>query len=500
MLNYHHVEQLLIKNQLLEAHQQLVAHLKNAPQDHRAFLLLSKLHVKNRDLNKALAIIEHCITLSSMALYCLEKAKLLYFLNQPQAAKDALARATERHFDALDHDCAANLYLRLNQYQAAHQQFAKAYRLAPTQPEILLNYAISEKMCGNLDLATQLLNDCVSLNPNHYRAQLAYSEISPKTIAEDRIAQLNAILAQQQKVRNTAPVAQQYLHHALALEYEKQGEFQSAWTHFSLSKAAVSQHSRFEKDAFQEYIASVKAQLNTPLNYEPYHDIEPIFIIGMPRSGTSLTEQILAQLVAVEGLGELTALAQYLQISPDFAHNTQQLQNAYQSSSVVERYHQFYQQLSKQQRGIDKQPFNILFADLLIKAFPNAKLLILNRNRFDTCIGNMRQLFQSSSPFHQYSFSFSDICAYYDGIDDLAQHLATHYPNQVSRVSYEMLVTEPQHTMTEICAFLGLQWHSNALNFHQTQYFSATASKQQLRQPLNSRSLGKFRGIYPLDC
>lgn len=494
MTSYNQIQSYIQQRQFQAAHHALVARINSNANDHHAYALLADLNIALGNLSKALKIYDKCLSLFPCALYSLSAAKLALFTQAPLVAKRYILHLLgNTQLSGSEHDTLANILLRLNQYTDAGWHFNHAYTRSPHCPEIALNYAMHLKMSGELAQARTLLASLVQAKPSNAKCQLAYSELTPVELASTRITQLATEITVQ-----TAPLALQRLYHAQAIEYEKQENYPKAWQSFIASKQAISTEVSYSSKQMTGYVQTLGKLLDKPINFAPEQTLAPIFVIGLPRSGTSLMEQILAQL-SLQPLGETSVLPQTLRFSCDYNSNIQHISHAYEEANAIEQYRLFTaQSVAGDQRFIDKQPFHFFFIDLLAKAFPRAKFVVMKRDRTDTCIANFRQLYQTNSPFHGYSYRMQDIQAMYDNTYAFLQDAAQRHPTQIKFVNYESLVEIPQAVMKEVCQFLELDWQDNALHFYKQGYYSATASKMQIRQPLNNSSVGKYRNVYPI--
>lgn len=488
-MNYQAIQKLLEQNQIGQVHQQLVSQIKQWPNDHQAYYLLALLNIKVNNLDKAIAILEKCFSLKPLPHYLIEKAKLKFFSNHPLAAKTALKQVCIADLDdAALIDTCGNLWLRLNDYQKAAECFGRAYQLAPEQPSISLNFAICEKMQGNIDSAVSVLKDLTTRFPAFTKAQVGLSEVSDKHEAHSRVDILGKLISQFPE----RSFERYDLLHALALEHEKLNDSNQAWHHFEQSKKALSPTLVFDINAYQHFVDEVMRLSTTDIGFAAMTDIEPIFVVGMPRSGTSLTEQLLGQLENLRALGESTALPQYLGFSANYLNNVEMLKQEYRTGKACQDYRAQLIELAETKRTIDKLPFNFLFIGLLSKAFPKAKFIFVHRNSDDTVIANFRQHFQPNSPFHQYSFDFQDCTLVTQSSERLRVYFEKLLPKQVASLSYEALVANPINELTRICEFIDEGYSTSMLDFYKTNYFSATASKLQLRKPLNREGITRY--------
>jgi len=501
------VKQHLTKGALTKAHPLLVSWLQQEPNNPQAWGFLAELNLLAGDKSKALKIISKALSLAPSLPITLHLAKTALLAGDHQQCENILKDLTFNtahplSASAIELDLAANLWLRLNQPYRALSLFEQAHSLDELNTNIGLNYAICLKMAGKIQDAERLFESVIKQQPLHELAHLSLAEL--------KADKSNTIPISLEKALEQKPQSQ-YLNHAKALYLEAQKDYKAAWHSFDLSKETVAQSVQFETNAHHQFClhriqSSISEKLDafiTITSKNRNQAVDPIFIVGMPRSGTSLLEQLLATQPQLKALGELSFLPQLLNIKAGFYKQTE-LTLSDTAELLFKQYSQLLNENNQQTdmrqnniRGIDKQPFNLYFVDVILKLFPNAKIIWLVRNKFDTCVGNFRQAYQVNSPFHHYSFDWQHINACYDDFIKLGTHWQQTFNENFMRVDYENLVSEPHSQLTDLFKFLNIEAKGNPLEFHQHNYFSATASKLQLRQPLNTHSINKFKGIYP---
>ena len=144
-------------------------------------------------------------------------------------------------------------------------------------------------------------------------------------------------------------------------------------------------------------------------------------------------------------------------------------------------------------RFIDKLPHNFLYAGFIAKALPNAKIVCLRRNPMDSCLGNFRQLFAQTSPYYDYSFDIENCGRYWLMFDRLMCHWAQVLPGRILQVNYEDIVEDQTAALNAVLEHCGLPWNDACLAFQDNAAPVATASAVQVREPLNNRSIGRWR-------
>ncbi len=219
----------------------------------------------------------------------------------------------------------------------------------------------------------------------------------------------------------------------------------------------------------------------------------PVFIVGMPRSGTSLVEQIAASHSRVFGAGELHALGEIWEALS--AHNRGRPVEKWDAAfarRLADRHVGSLQALGKGAvRIIDKMPDNIFFLWLIAALYPSARIILCRRDLRDVCLSCY---FHHFTDGHLYAYDLADCGARALEIDRLASHWSRVLPLEILAIDYEKLVSDPEGESRRLIAFLGLEWEPACLDFHRTERPVLTASAWQVRQPLYRRSIGRWRG------
>ena len=227
---------------------------------------------------------------------------------------------------------------------------------------------------------------------------------------------------------------------------------------------------------------------------------EPIFVFGMPRSGTTLVERILSSHSAVHSAGELQNLSVALKrlsgsrtpalIDPDTIRRARQ--------ADLTRLGEAYIASTRPGTGqvphfIDKLPHNFLYAGFIAAALPNARMICVRRGALDTCVGNFRQLFAQTSPYYDYSFDVLDTARYYVQFDRLMAHWNALLPGKILEVRYEALVDDVRSGAARMLDHCGLAWEEACVHFERNTAPVATASAVQVREPVSRASIGRWK-------
>ena len=230
-----------------------------------------------------------------------------------------------------------------------------------------------------------------------------------------------------------------------------------------------------------------------------YDSVDPIFIVGMPRTGTTLVERILGSHSTVFSAGELNHFSlELIPLVRKLAGPKRPSRIEFVEASarvdfraLGEAYIAATQPLrDARPHFIDKLPFNFLYAGLIHLALPRAKIINLQRHPMDTCYAVYKQLFKDAYPF---SYDLDELGQYYIAYHRLMQHWNAVMPGVIHMIRYEALVADVESEARRLLDFCGLPWEDQCLRFHENQQASMTASALQVRQPVYASSVGKWR-------
>ncbi len=286
------------------------------------------------------------------------------------------------------------------------------------------------------------------------------------------------------------------MHFALGQLYDQLEDWDSAFEHFNSANCNSPQH--FDIHQYKNYITRLIAAYNSEvmgnIPRSSQNSDRPIFIIGMPRSGTSLVEQILCSHPDIFGAGELVEISNienslpgFLGTYPDCIQNiSQQL-----CDTLAKRYLDVLKQQSNETRHvIDKMPHNFLALGLINILFPEARVIHLLRDPRDTCIS---LYFQNFNAMHSYSTDQSLLGQYYCEYQRIMQHWRDTVDIRLKEISYEDLIANQEKVTRELIEFCDLPWNKKCLSFYTSSRFVKTPSYDQVRQPLYSRSIGRWK-------
>ena len=227
----------------------------------------------------------------------------------------------------------------------------------------------------------------------------------------------------------------------------------------------------------------------------------PIFIVGLPRTGTTLVDRILSSHPDIVSAGELNTFAGLVKAragsSSNLVLDEETLRNAV-DADLADIGHAYIAETKRLARGADrftdKMPLNFFYVALIHRALPNARIVALRRDSVDSCLSNFRQLFATGFSYYNYSLDIDDTATYYKGFDQLLAVWRQHMPpSRYVEMRYEDIVHDQENQTRKLLEFCELSWNEVCLRFHENTAPVATASSVQVRQPLYTGSIGRWK-------
>lgn len=491
---------MLNQGNLREAHKMCLSILSLDSNHADAHFLLGMIAFNLQQMTKAIGLIDVAIKRSpSNAEYLAFQARCLSLVNRYKEAY-ATADAAQKlgSNSALVHDTLGVVYSRLGEHEKAIRLFKLAIELQPRNPNYFYNIAASYKFIGDFDSAETAYEKVIELKPDYYQAHSALAELLRATKDKnniDRLLKLNI-------KAKTNPNAHLHICHALSKEYECIDEYDKAIDILKEGNSAKKSQLGYKIENDMQLFSELKRCFNkSTLSQIPQAETlnEPIFVIGMPRSGTTLVDRILSSHSYVMSAGELQNFGvEIKKMTQTKSSNVLDLETIRASMSLN------FDQLGKRyiestlpqtagfKHFIDKMPLNFFYIGHIKKALPNAKIVVLRRNPMDTCLSNFRTLFAVNFSYYNYSYDLSDTAEYYALFDDIIQHWVDIFGDDILQINYEDLVVRPEKNVRNLLSHCGLEWEDQCLDFHQNKAPVSTASAVQVREPLNSKSVGRW--------
>lgn len=296
-----------------------------------------------------------------------------------------------------------------------------------------------------------------------------------------------------------------HLHFALGQWHDRQAEPAEAFSHFERGNRIHAAQEPFNAAEFDDRLDRIIRYFDAD-RFERQAggglaSDKPLFVVGMPRSGTSLVEQILASHPSVYGAGEMEDLRRMSVELPAAAPRWREFPECLggvDDAQVSEFARRYLASLDARapdaQRVVDKMPFNLLWLGWVARMFPNARVVFCRRAPMDNCLSCYFQLFSSGLRF---AYDLAHLGRVHRQHERLMAHWADCLPLQMLTVDYESMVSDPEPEIRRLIDFAGLPWDRRCLDFHRTERSVRTASVWQVRQPLYRSSVARWRAYEP---
>lgn len=371
----------------------------------------------------------------------------------------------------------------------------RAVRQQPDRPEAIQLLADTLASSGETEEACDLYRQVLRVSKLHRGALYGLATVRKQTAADNVLTDIEAALA----MNDGNQVAQSMLHYAAAKTLMDLSDPDRAFAAIERAKALQIKRMDREKEAarfgrlktlFNSELLSAKADLGPD-------DDTPVFIVGLPRSGTSLVEQIIASHPLVYGAGELGyvhAIANKLLFSlPTLDFYVEQIArlDEIDTKAIAASYLRKVREFSATAKLItDKMPHNFMHLGLIAILFPRAKIIHCRRNPLDNCFSIYTNALNDR---HAYANNLSDLGWYYRQYSNYMDHWRAVLPSKMLEVQYENVVDNLENQVRRLLDFLGLPFDEACLNFQQNRRSVITMSRAQIRQPLYRTSVERWR-------
>lgn len=489
------IEALLGKGEASAAESAARALLAGHPVNVQALVLLGHALRRQERSTEALALAEQALALAPKdPAPRMLRADLLHEQGAQAACLDALhalAAEAESHPPRLLQDVAQR-YTMLGHHVEAERCHARALLLRKDDPQFIYNHATSLIALGRLAEAEAALDRVIALKPDDSDAWYNRATLRKQTAANNHTAALEARLA---TLAPSSP-SRVALGYALAKEYEDLGEYPRAFV--ALKQAADRRRSllRYRVEDDIETMQLIERAFDAGFfgrEQQGHGDERPVFIVGLPRSGTTLVDRILSSHSAIGSRGETSDLVMALVKSAGKVGGKVELVQRSTTLDFAALGQRYCAQLGEgaHRRLIDKTPVNFLYLGIIAAALPKARIIHLRRNPMDACYAMYKTLFRMAYPF---SYDLEDLARYWIAYDRLMAHWRRVVPaTQLIEVDYEQLVADQENVSRRLIDFVGQPWEDACLAFERNPEPSLTASAAQVRQPIYRSSVALWR-------
>ncbi len=384
------------------------------------------------------------------------------------------------------------LFLKINKGEPAIEKFDEALKIVPENVKIIHNKATAYQQMGLIDEAKKLFRKAVNLEPNYGDSLLALSYTEKLKIDDPLIIKAEKNLDKLKLLDNKSSMA-----FALAKVYGDNKLYKDSSRYLIQANSDYRKTIKFSNQTTKKII-DIMSGFNdiNPNLVKNSSDPCPIFIIGLPRSGTTLLEQILSNHEDIFGAGELTFMPKAIELSglmENLIENkTDQKINQDQWDKIYSHYTENIKKINKYNKPFitDKLPGNFIYAHIILNTLHNAKIIHIKRDKNDNCLS----LFQTKFiGLHQYAYNTEEIKFYYKKYSEMMQLWNEKYAKKIFNISYEDIIHNPDESLGDLIKWLGLSYSEDMKKIENNQRIVKTASNVNVRKEIFNNSINKWK-------
>lgn len=462
-----------------------------------ALRLLGLLAFKTKDYNIAERLFIRVLELDpTFSLAWDNLAKLFRIQNKLSKSIPAfenLIKLDPDNFEALV--SLGTVYIKLSKYYEGINLYEKSLKIKPENPRVYLSLGHALKTVGEREKSETAYHNAIKYFPFSGEAYWSLANLKTYKFSQKEISNMELSIN-----KNMHPNELIQMHFALGKAYESNNQFEKSFNHYRegnwLQRKQIKYNAEDYKISIDEIIDFFKNNNDIFKSKSSLNNDDPIFILGLPRSGSTLIEQILSSHSLIEGTQELPNI---MAISRDIKLIDQN--NGYPknllaiNSSVFNDFGQKYIDETKWARSskpffIDKMPNNFVHIGLIKLILPNAKIIDARRNPMDSCFSCFKQYFAKGQHF---TYDLDDIARYYKDYLRLMNFWNELFPGEIFTINYEDVINEPNQKITELLSFCNVEFEDSCLNFHKSKRPVKTASSEQVRQPMYKTGLDYWK-------
>jgi len=482
------------------AHADAIQRIRTDINDAIPYYLLARIALEHHNYAKSGELFAKARSLvPDSPLYIAGHAEYLITIGHQMDALQLADDAAERHIDdAFTADTIGVVYSRIGLHEKAIPFFERAVELDPAPANFHYNLGASLQFAGEFARAESAYKASLERQPDSYRAYSALVSLSRQTQEKNYLAKLKDLFDEHQ----ADPDKALHIGHAIAKSLEDLEEYEESFDWLVRAKrgkrAAIGYRSESDLQLFAAAAETVAKSLTAE---DACSAAAPIFIVGLPRTGTTLVDRILSSHPDIVSAGELNTFAGLVKAragsSSNLVLDEETLRNAV-DADLADIGHAYIAETKRLARGADrftdKMPLNFFYVALIHRALPNARIVALRRDSVDSCLSNFRQLFATGFSYYNYSLDIDDTATYYKGFDQLLAVWRQHMPpSRYVEMRYEDIVHDQENQTRKLLEFCELSWNEVCLRFHENTAPVATASSVQVRQPLYTGSIGRWK-------
>jgi len=476
--------------------------LSDDPNNVDALRLLALLASRTGAVDQAINMLENCTKIApDYALAWENLAKMYRQKDDPDSLQKAafcFRKATElRPNWAEGWAGLGTMQTRSSQHEEGIESYKKSIELKANQPRVHLSLGHVYKTTGNQEACISSYNEAISFDNNFGEAYWSLANLKTYKFSGEEISSM------EKKIELTEVPEREKVHFLFSLgkAFEDMGNYDESFEYYKRGNDLNRGRTTYDPKAIEALSERLK-QFFTEERFQENKDFgdnssAPIFIVGLPRSGSTLIEQILASHSKIEGTMELPNI---MNIARKLGNSTKdrtaypEVIESLQGSDLTDLGKSFIDETQFLRTGkqyfIDKMPNNFSHIGLIKLILPNAKVIDARRNPMDTCFSCFKQLFARGQAF---TYDLSEIARYYVNYVNLMDHWDKVLPGYVFKVQHEDLINNQEGVTRDLIDFCEVDFESSTLEFYKTKRAVKTASSEQVRQPINTKGVNQWK-------
>lgn len=397
----------------------------------------------------------------------------------------------------------ATVSMQMGDYETALATFDEILNVLPGDAVTLTSKGHAYKTCGQYEEAVAAYRSAIDSTPNHGEAYYSLANLKVYSFEDDEISRMRA----QEDSENLSLMDRVYLNFALGKACEDEQDFETSFRYYARGNSLKKSQSTYDATRMSEDLAAQHEACTAELFQDRAgagHDApDPIFIVGLPRAGSTLLEQILSSHSQVDGTLELPNI---LSLSQQLRRRSREgdakpypsILNELSDDELLAFGQAFIEDTRIHRQDapffIDKMPNNFRHIGLIHLILPNAKIIDARRHPMSCCFSGFKQLFAEGQEF---TYDLADVGRYYRDYVDLMDHWERVLPGKVLRVQYEDVVKDVRAQVERMLDFCGLPFEDGCVSFYETKRSVRTPSSEQVRQPIYDQALEQWRHFEP---